>query len=139
MMDSHSYQLYVWALLIRYYILLQRVYTTTSKQTERLQSASSSPIYSHFSETLHGAQTIRAYGQVGRFIEESQKHVDYHHQCIYNCWTSHRWLSIRLEGIGNIIVLCTAMFAVLAHGSLTPSFAALAITYALDVSCIDIF
>lgn len=35
-----------------------------------------SSLYSHFSESLSGLATIRAYGETDRFLEENQKRVD---------------------------------------------------------------
>lgn len=35
-----------------------------------------SSLYSHFSESLSGLATIRAYGEQGRFLEDNQKRVD---------------------------------------------------------------
>lgn len=35
-----------------------------------------SSLYSHFSESLSGLATIRAYGEIGRFLEDNQKKVD---------------------------------------------------------------
>ena len=49
-----------------------------------------------------------------------------------------RWLAIRLEFVGNLIILFAALFAVIERnsggGSLDPGLAGLSITYALQVS-----
>ena len=47
-----------------------------------------------------------------------------------------RWLAIRLEFVGNLIILFAALFAVIGRnsgGSLDPGLAGLSITYALQV------
>ena len=50
---------------------------------------------------------------------------------------SQRWLAIRLEFIGNLIILFAALFAVIDRnsggGGLDPGLAGLSITYALQV------
>jgi ATP-binding cassette subfamily C (CFTR/MRP) protein 1 len=43
------------------YILVQRYFVPSNRQLKRLQSASKSPIFSHFSETQAGVNTIRAF------------------------------------------------------------------------------
>ena len=42
--------------------ILQKVYLKTSRQLRFLDLESKSPLYSHFTETLSGLTTIRAFG-----------------------------------------------------------------------------
>ena len=76
---------------------------------------SRSPIYSHFGETISGAVTIRAYGSVEEFVSENEKRLDFNQTCYYPTFVSSRWLSLRLECIGNLIILFASLFAVLSR------------------------
>lgn len=117
------------------YYFLQRFYVATSRQLQRLVSVSRSPIYSHFGETITGAQSIRAFGQQNRFILESERKVDLHQTCYYPSIISRRWLALRLEMIGNLIIFFAALFAVLSKGpNQSAGFVGLSITYSLQVS-----
>ena len=43
-------------------------YRRTSRELQRLDSISRSPVYNHFSEMLNGVDSVRAYGVSERFI-----------------------------------------------------------------------
>ena len=103
---------------------------------------------------MTGVSSIRAYSQQDRFIMESEQKVDANQVAYYpgicaNRYVnfsamndmlllSLRWLAIRLEFIGNLIILFAALFAVIERNSgsrnLDPGLAGLSITYALQVS-----
>ncbi|XP_043661842.1 multidrug resistance-associated protein 1 isoform X6 [Drosophila teissieri] len=115
------------------YYFAQRFYVATSRQLMRLESVSRSPIYSHFSETVTGASTIRAYNVGDRFIEESDAKVDKNQVCKYPSVIANRWLAIRLEMVGNLIILFASLFAVLG-GQTNPGLVGLSVSYALQVT-----
>ena len=104
------------------------------RQLRRLNSASKSPIFSHFGETLTGVTTIRAFGAQERFIDEMNKKIDENLIYFYPDQVSNRWLGVRLEFIGSLITLFASLFAVIGRNSLTGGAAGLSISYSLNVT-----
>ncbi|XP_055643285.1 multidrug resistance-associated protein 1 isoform X8 [Toxorhynchites rutilus septentrionalis] len=116
------------------YYTVQRFYVATSRQLKRLESVSRSPIYSHFGESLQGAQTIRAYNLQDRFIGESEARVDFNQVCYFPSIIANRWLAVRLEMVGNLIILFSALFAVLGRETMNPGLVGLSVSYALQIT-----
>ena len=114
--------------------VILRIYVATSRQLKRLESVSRSPIYSQFGETINGASTIRAYGLEKQFIRHSQLMVDENQKANFPSVISNRWLAVRLETVGNLIIFCASLLAVLGRGNLTPGLVGLSVSYALSVT-----
>uniref|UniRef100_A0A7N8XN14 ATP-binding cassette, sub-family C (CFTR/MRP), member 3 n=1 Tax=Mastacembelus armatus TaxID=205130 RepID=A0A7N8XN14_9TELE len=126
--------LIVIAPLMVFYWWVQRFYVATSRQLKRLESVSRSPIYSHFSETITGCSVIRAYGRHTAFVLMSDMKVDENQKSYYPGIVSNRWLGVRIEFIGNCIVLFAALFAVAGKENLNPGLVGLSVSYALQVT-----
>uniref|UniRef100_A0A6M2DRX2 ABC-type glutathione-S-conjugate transporter n=1 Tax=Xenopsylla cheopis TaxID=163159 RepID=A0A6M2DRX2_XENCH len=118
------------------YYFVQRFYVATSRQLKRLESVSRSPIYSHFGETVTGATTIRAYQVQDRFVRESESKVDFNQVCYYPSIIANRWLAVRLEMVGNLIIFFAALFAVLGRDSegSDAGLVGLSVSYALQIT-----
>ncbi|KAK3276724.1 hypothetical protein CYMTET_15230 [Cymbomonas tetramitiformis] len=117
-----------------FYMYIEKYYVPSSREMKRLDSISRSPIYSHFSETLQGVSTIRAFREVDRFQEENQIRIDRNLSAYFIYITSNRWLAVRLESTGTAISVSTTLLAVVTRGTLASSLAGLAITYALNIT-----
>ncbi|XP_067675078.1 multidrug resistance-associated protein 1-like [Haliotis asinina] len=120
--------------LIIIYHFIQGFYVTTSRQLKRLESKARSPIYSHFGETLSGASVIRSFQAQSRFIKESEDRVDTNQRFSFYAFCALRWQGVRLEIIGNIIVLAASLFAVISRDTLSGGLVGLSISYAIEIT-----
>uniref|UniRef100_G1PKB7 Multidrug resistance-associated protein 1 n=1 Tax=Myotis lucifugus TaxID=59463 RepID=G1PKB7_MYOLU len=116
------------------YFFVQRFYVASSRQLKRLESVSRSPVYSHFNETLLGVSVIRAFAEQERFICQSDLKVDENQKAYYPSIVANRWLAVRLECVGNCIVLFATLFAVISRNSLSAGLVGLSISYSLQVT-----
>ncbi|KAH7326381.1 P-loop containing nucleoside triphosphate hydrolase protein [Stachybotrys elegans] len=119
------------------YYLIQRYYLRTSRELKRLDSVTRSPIYAHFQESLGGVSTIRAYRQQHRFELENEWRLDANLRAYFPSISANRWLAIRLEFIGAVVILAAAGFGIISvtsHSGLTPGAVGLSMSYALQIT-----
>ncbi|XP_077679517.1 ATP-binding cassette sub-family C member 2 isoform X2 [Eretmochelys imbricata] len=117
-----------------FYFFLLRIYVSTSRQLRRLDSVTRSPIYSHFSETVSGLSVIRAYGHQARFLQHNDRIMDINQKSVYSWIVSNRWLAIRQEFVGNLVVFFAALLAVITRDSLGSGIVGLSISSALNIT-----
>ncbi|XP_066936141.1 ATP-binding cassette sub-family C member 10-like isoform X2 [Clytia hemisphaerica] len=122
--------------LVGIYYYTQRYYRPTSREVKRLTSVTQSPVYEHFSETLSGLMTIRAFKDTVRFISENERKLDFNQRAMYSGVVAQIWLQLRLNFIGVVMVTAVAILAVLEHhySSVNPGLVGLAISYALSIT-----
>ncbi|ORX44613.1 multi drug resistance-associated protein MRP [Hesseltinella vesiculosa] len=120
------------------YRRIQRQFLAASRELKRLDSINRSPVFSHFQESINGVATIRSYDQQDRFIHQSAYHLDRSHQSFYPFNACNRWLSMRLEFLGAVVILAASLLPVLAillgSVSLDVGLVAVAVTYALTIT-----
>lgn len=117
------------------YFQFQAFFRASYREIKRLDSTTSSPVYAHFSETLAGLVTIRAFGHQDRFIRDNAFRVATNQKAFYTqrC-ACDRWLPIRLETVGNSIVLVVALLAVAAEGTGMAAMSGLVLSFSLDIT-----
>ena len=114
---------------------LQVYYSATKRQLKRIESIKKSPIFAKFTESIMGTSVIRAYNQSERFIRENLEMVSTHLSCSYINEMGARWLSLRVEYIGNLVILLTGILTIYYKDSLSPGMAGL--TLAMAVMILD--
>ncbi|XP_075974897.1 multidrug resistance-associated protein 1-like isoform X2 [Anticarsia gemmatalis] len=116
------------------YYVIQRFYVPTSRQLMRIKSVARSPILSHFNESILGATSIRAFGVQDRFVTDFQEKVDDFQAGFYLSAVADRWLAIRLNALGNFILLFAALFVVMGRENISPGLAGLSLSYTLKIT-----
>jgi len=109
-------------------------YINTSMQLKRLESSSNAPIYAHFSETIRGLSSIKAFGHIPRFVQEFEELVSTNLKYSYYSLMCSRWLNLRSEMVAQLLVLSASLVAVINRDSFSPGWAGLIISLALSIT-----
>jgi len=91
-----------------------RYYLATSRELKRLDAVSRSPIFAWFSESLAGLSTIHAFRQQVIFTQNNQYRIDRNQICYLPSISVNRWLAVRLEFVGALIILTVTILAMAA-------------------------
>eukprot|EP00250_Pteridium_aquilinum_P005352 c15461_g1_i1 orf=573-5420(+) len=114
-------------------------YQTTAREVKRMDSITRSPVYAQLGEALNGLATIRAYKAQDRMSQFHAKAVNTNTRFILINMSANRWLAIRLEFLGGLMIWIVASFAVLGNqrASDEAAFASqmgLLLSYALNIT-----
>ncbi len=118
------------------YSYYQQYYLRTSRELRRLDSVTRSPIYAHFQETLGGVATIRGFAQEARFLFINQSRIDNNMSAYFPSINANRWLAVRLEFLGSIIIIGAAGLCILTlkFGAITAGMVGLSVSYSLQIT-----
>ncbi|SPQ99729.1 unnamed protein product (mitochondrion) [Plasmodiophora brassicae] len=118
--------------------IVWRHFTMSSREIQRLDSISRSPVYTHFSQCLNGIASIRAYRGEEAAAKSNAERIDNNLRFLLVSFSSNRWLSLRLELLGGAVVFGCALFIVLpvrgVDAVMTGALAGLLLTYALQLT-----
>ncbi|KAG2142222.1 ABC protein [Suillus bovinus] len=109
-------------------------YRASAREVKRLGAMLRSLLYAHFSETLTGLPTIRSYGEMKRFIAANRYYVDLEDRALYLTITNQRWLAVRLDIMGSILVFIVALLAVMDISGINAAQIGLMLTYTTFLS-----
>ncbi|KAI0371903.1 multidrug resistance-associated ABC transporter [Pilatotrama ljubarskyi] len=132
----------IFAPLIILYYIAALYYRRTSVEAKRLDSLLRSALYASYSETLTGLSTVRAYrsqastlhGIPGRFVRKSEEGLDLENRAYYMTIAIQRWLGVRLDILGNMLILGICLFAAGFRTSVDPSKIGVVLSYTLSIT-----
>lgn len=118
------------------YYFIQKFYRKTSREVKRISSVAMSPVYTHFSESLSGAVTIRGFGETSRFCQEIRDKITKFLRADLTETAGSVWFSFHLEMLGVLLVSAVSLLIVLKHhvSTVSAGYVGLAITSALTIN-----
>ena len=108
-------------------------YRASAREMKRHESVLRSVVFARFSEAVSGTASIRAYGLQDHFIKGLRDAVDEMNAAYYLTFSNQRWLSVRLDVIGNLLVFTTGILVVTSRFNVSPSIAGLVLSYILSI------
>jgi ATP-binding cassette subfamily C (CFTR/MRP) protein 2 len=127
--------IFIMAPLFIVFIQYQRYYIATSRELRRLESISEAPLINHFSETIVGLVTIRAFGHQARFGKTNTNRTNTLISMCFHNYAAGDWLGFRLENIGTAILCSSTMLLVLLPSSFVrPELVGLSLSYGLALN-----
>ncbi|KAI0701736.1 multidrug resistance-associated ABC transporter [Earliella scabrosa] len=120
--------------MIILYYLAALYYRRSSVEMKRLDSLLRSYLYASYSETLTGLSTVRAYRSQSRFITKSEESLDLENRAYYMTIVIQRWLGVRLDIMGNCLILGICLFAAGFRTTVDPSRIGVVLSYTLSIT-----
>ncbi|KAF9447357.1 multidrug resistance-associated ABC transporter [Macrolepiota fuliginosa MF-IS2] len=116
------------------YYLVSMYYRRSSVETKRLDSLMRSALYASYSESLTGLSTIRAFKGQEQSIRTAEHGLDMENRAYYMTISIQRWLSVRLDLFGNILIFGIGLFAAGFRRSVDPSKIGVVLSYTLGIT-----
>ncbi|GET91127.1 ATP-binding cassette protein subfamily C, member 5, putative [Leishmania tarentolae] len=117
-----------------------RFFCAANREMQRLLNISNSPVFSILNEVLTGRWTICTYGREQSMMREVLRRLDSVYACSYMQCMGTRWLSVRVELLGNVAVSGLALLGVLSTKlpwmQMNPGLLALSITKASSITMV---
>lgn len=100
---------------------------------KRHESVLRSVVFAQFSEAVSGTASIRAYGLQDHFVRRIRAAIDDMDSAYFLTFSNQRWLSIRLDAVGCLMVLVTGILVVTSRFDVDPSISGLVLSYILAI------
>ncbi|KAJ1729945.1 hypothetical protein LPJ72_004709 [Coemansia sp. Benny D160-2] len=116
------------------FLMIAFYYLNTSRELNRLESNSMSPLLSLFGEIIQGTTTIRAFNVKHYYIMEAMNRISAHNRPYYAVWSTNRWLHIRVSAASALVSATSAGFILFNLDWIDAGMAGFILSYAMAFS-----
>ncbi|OAQ61395.1 ATP-dependent bile acid permease [Pochonia chlamydosporia 170] len=111
------------------YIWTGMYYRPAARELRRLNNLLRSRIYEHFGESLSGLPTLKAFGVLDRFVQDNGLKIDTENTAYWLSIAAVRWLNLRLDLCGAVLVLGAGLLVVGLRDTIDPSSGGVVLSY----------
>lgn len=108
-------------------------YRASAREMKRHEAVLRSVVFSRFGESITGTSTIRAYGLQKHFAKSVNDSIDSMDGAYFLTYANQRWLSVRLDAVGTLLVFTVGILVVTSRFSINPSIGGLVLSYILTI------
>lgn len=108
-------------------------YRSSAREMKRHEAVFRSVVFSRFGEAVTGLSTIRAYGMQQHFLQSVNNALDSMDGAYFLTYANQRWLAVRLDAIGTLLVFTVGILVVTSRFSRNPSVGGLVLSYILTI------
>ncbi|KAL3706469.1 ATP-binding cassette transporter yor1, partial [Talaromyces marneffei ATCC 18224] len=118
--------------LLVIYIMLALFYNRSAREVQKHESRLRGHLFARFNESVYGIATIRAYGRSESFVKSINEDIDQMDSAYFLTFANQRWLAVRLDVLGVILVFVTEILVVTSRFNVSPSISGLVLSYLLS-------
>ncbi|KAI9834847.1 MAG: hypothetical protein M1819_002755 [Sarea resinae] len=119
--------------LLVVFVFASSYFRASAREVKRHEAVLRSSVFARFSEALSGTPCIRAYGLQDDFVLSVREAIDNMNSAYFLTFSNQRWLSLRLDVIGNALVFTTGILVVTSRFNVSPSISGLVLSYILSI------
>jgi ATP-binding cassette subfamily C (CFTR/MRP) protein 1 len=115
------------------FLFASNYYRASAREMNRHEAVLRSHVFARFGESVSGTSSIRAYGLQKYFKQRLRDAIDDMDSAYFLTFANQRWLSTRLDAIGNLLVFTTGILVVTSRFNVSPSIAGLVLSFVLAI------
>lgn len=115
------------------FVFAANYYRASAREMKRHESVLRSVVFSRFGEAVTGISTIRAYGLQKHFSRSVNDSIDSMDGAYFLTYANQRWLAVRLDAVGTLLVFTVGILVVTSRFSINPSTGGLVLSYILTI------
>ncbi|KUI61105.1 Oligomycin resistance ATP-dependent permease YOR1 [Cytospora mali] len=109
-------------------------YRASAREVKRHEAVLRSVVFARFAEGLSGVSCIRSYDSQGRFVKTIKGAVDNMNSANFLTFSNQRWLNMRLDLVGVILILTVGIVVVEERFTQSPAISGLVLSYILGAT-----